>query len=386
MRILLLLAALLFGVDRAVAQTPVELRVIDPLSGGAAFLGQAQQDSLAALQDMVNAQGGINGHPVHIVMMDDQSSPQVAVQLTTQIKDGGAPIFLGSTIVAMCNAGAPLLKNGPVMYCISPAFRPNPAAYTFSATASTYDLAEVMVNWLRQRGITKLALLVSTDATGQDAEHNFDTALQKPENSALHLTSLEHFNNNDVTVTAQLERIKDSGAQFLIAWTSGAPFGTVLKGMAQAGMDLPVGSTSANINIKQMGQYAGFLPKELYMVGGPYLKHDGVYKLDPRIEAVQHQVYAAIDARHVPLDNQVAQPWDAAMITIDALRAVGPDATKLRDWIADLHDYAGFSGMYDFRAIPGRGIGAANVIVSRYDPASKTFVWVSAPGGQPLSH
>jgi branched-chain amino acid transport system substrate-binding protein len=308
------------------------------------------------------------------------------VQLATQIKATEAPIFLGSTIVAMCNATAPLLRNGPVMYCISPAYRPNSAGFTFSATASTHDMAEVLVRWLRLRGMTRLALMVSTDATGQDAEHGFTDVASNPENKGVELARVEHFNNADVSVAAQIERVKDSSAQILIAWTSGAPFGTILKGAAQAGLDLPVATTNGNLNIKQMQQYAGFLPKQLYIPTGPYMKHDGVFKLDPRVETVQHAAYTALAAHGVPLDNQVAQPWDAAMISIDALRALGTDASpeKIRDWISNLHDYAGFSGVYDFHAIPGRGMGAANVVVTRWDAAAGTFVWESQPGGKPL--
>jgi branched-chain amino acid transport system substrate-binding protein len=360
---------------------------VDPLSGGAAFLGQAQSASLAALQDVVNKQGGINGRPVRIVMEDDQSSPQVAVQLASQIVATRTPIFLGSTIVAMCNASAPLVKNGPVMYCISPAFQPNPPAFTFAATASTHDMAEVLVRWLRLRGITRLALMVSTDATGQDAEHGFTDVVSKPENAGVSLVRTEHFANADVSVAAQIERVKDSPAQILIAWTSGAPFGTILKGAVQAGLELPVATTNGNLNIKQMQQYAGFMPRELYIPTGPYMMHEGVFSLDRRVEAVQHAAYAALAAHGVPVDNQVAQPWDAAMIAIDALRAVGTDASPaaVRDWIAGLHDYAGFSGIYDFRVVPGRGMGAANEVVTRWDAASGTFVWASAPGGTPLA-
>ena len=387
MRLLALLATLLLAAPFARAADPFELHVVDPLSGGAAFLGQAQEASLSALQDVVNQQGGINGRPVRIVMHDDQSSPQVAVQLGTQIIATRTPIFLGSTIVAMCNATAPLVKKGPVMYCISPAFRPDPAAFSFSATASTHDMAEVLVRWLRLRGITQIALMVTTDATGQDAEHGFADVVAQAENKGVTLTRLEHFNNTDVNVAAQIERIRDSNAQFLIAWTSGAPLGTILKGVAQAGLDLPVATTNGNLNIKQMQQYAGFLPKQFYIPTGPYMKHDGLYKLDPRVEAVQQAAYAAIAAHNVPLDNQVAQPWDAAMIAIDALRANGTDAApeKLRDWIDHLQNYAGFSGLYDFRAVPGRGMGAANVVVTRWDQERNTFVWQSEPGGKPLA-
>ena len=63
--------------------------MILPLTGGGAFLGKAEQQALQQYEKVVNAGGGIHGKPLKFVFNDDQSSPQVAVQLANQVK---API------------------------------------------------------------------------------------------------------------------------------------------------------------------------------------------------------------------------------------------------------------------------------------------------------
>ena len=44
--------------------------------------------------------------------------------------------IIGSAIVAMCNAMAPLMQNGPVMYCFSPGIHPAKGSYVFSSVST----------------------------------------------------------------------------------------------------------------------------------------------------------------------------------------------------------------------------------------------------------
>src|SRR5579871_3792023 len=70
------------GPQPAAAADPFQIPVIMPLTGGGAFLGTSENQSLQIIEKMVNAAGGIKGRPIHFAVQDDQSNPQVAVQLT----------------------------------------------------------------------------------------------------------------------------------------------------------------------------------------------------------------------------------------------------------------------------------------------------------------
>src|ERR1700743_2628852 len=106
--------ALLFGGrEPAMAEASFDIPVVLPLTGNAAFLGQGEKTSLEIQEKVVNQQGGINGTPIDYAFNDDQSSPQVAVQLAGQIAATQPSAILGSAIVAMCSAMTPLLANGP---------------------------------------------------------------------------------------------------------------------------------------------------------------------------------------------------------------------------------------------------------------------------------
>jgi branched-chain amino acid transport system substrate-binding protein len=363
-----------------------DLHVILPLTGGGAFVGKGQQESLEAVAAVVNKTGGIQGRELHFVYHDDQTSPQVAVQLANDVLAGGPAVVLGSSLVAMCAAMAPLMKNGPVLYCLSPGYHPAAGSYVFSAGASSIDQVAAMVRYYRLKGWTRIAALEATDASGQDGDRAIVEVLGRPENREMKLVAHEHFNPTDVSVAAQIERIRASGAQALLNWSTGAPVAAVFRGAAQAGLDIPIAPTSGNQTFAQMEQWAGFLPKQLFLPSALFPPHAGLISLDPRVEAAQHEMYAALKERNLKADNMVATSWDAALIVVDLLRRLGPDAKAgaLRHAIAELDDFAGVDGIYDFKRYPERGLGSDSAIVVRYDVEAKDWIWQSKPGGEPL--
>ena len=369
----------------AQAAAPYKINVVVPLTGPAAFVGQGQKDTLQALAQYENQHGGINGQPVEFVFHDDQTSPQIAVQLTNSVLSSHPTVVMGSALVGMCLAMAPLMKNGPVHYCLSPAIHPKPG-YTFSASASSTDQIAAVMRYYRMKGWTKLATLDTTDASGQDGDRSIDAVLAYPENKTMHKVIAEHFNPSDVSVAAQIEKIKASGAQALIAWTTGQPAATVFKGMVQAGLDIPVAPTSGNQVFAAMHQWKDFLPKQLVLASALYPEHDGLLKLDPRIEKAQHDMYAILKQHKLKADNMVATSWDAGLIVITGLRKLGTKATaaQLKDYIANLTDFAGVDGVYDFKKYPERGLGPDASTVTTYDAKTDSWAWLSKPGGAPL--
>jgi branched-chain amino acid transport system substrate-binding protein len=365
-----------------------DVNVVLPLTGSAAFVGQGQKDSLTALEDQINATGGVGGDKLNFIFRDDQTQPQVAVQLASQIVGSQPAVVMGSSLVAMCLAMAPLVENGPVQYCLSPGIHPKTGGYVFSTSSSSTDQIAAVVRYYRMKGWTKIATLMTTDASGQDGDRSVAEVLQYPENKdKMSLAIQEHFNPSDVSVAAQMARIKGAGVQAIIAWTTGAPAATVFRSMAQEGVDLPVAPTSGNQTFAAMKQWQAFLPKQLILASALYPPHPASVKLDPRIESAQQSMYATLMKRGLKADNMVATSWDAGLIVASALRKLGTGATavQLRQYINDLKDFAGVDGIYDFSRFPQRGVGPDASTVTTYDAKTESWVWLSQPGGEPLS-
>lgn len=362
-----------------------DINVILPVTGPASFLGAAEKTSIQLVEKQVNAEGGIHGTDVHFVFHDDQSNPQVTVQLASRILAQHPAVMMGSSIVAMCNAIAPLMTQGPVDYCFSPGIHPKAGSYVFTSSVSTFDLARALIRYYRSKGWTRIAIITSSDATGQDADRGLADILSDPANKVMKVVAHPHFNPSDVSVAAQMGTIAAAKPQAIIAWSTGAPIATIFKGMAQAGIDVPTGTTDGNMTLAQMHRYASFLPPQLYFPSAQWVALGGKAVTDPAVRKAQQVFAAAYKAAGKTPDVAAALAWDPAQVVVAGLRALGTKATaaEMRAWLAS-HKGAGVDGDYDFAKIPQRGLNAESAIVSRWDAKAGYWVPVSSPGGAPL--
>jgi len=361
-----------------------ELPVILPLTGGAAFLGTGEQKALQLIAKSTNASGGIKGRTLKLAFHDDQSNPQVGVQLASEVIAKKPAVMIGSSLVAICRAMAPLMKDGPVDYCLSPGIHPE-EGYVFTATVSTIDLINALVRYFRMKGWTRVALMVSSDATGQDAENGVKSVIALPENRDMQLVETAHFNITDVSVIAQIEDVKAAHPQCFIAWSTGTPIATIFRAIIQAGLDIPIATTGGNMTYQQMSQYADFLPKQLYIPSSQWVVRDPKLLAPALVKPHQH-FFEVYQQAGIKPDEASELAWDAGELVVETLRKIGPQATpaQVRDHIANLTDYPGIDGIYNFKKVPQRGLDVTGGVVTRWDAKVQTWEPVSKPTGVPL--
>ncbi len=368
----------------AAAQTaPLHIDVIVSQTGGFAFVGAKTVEALNVVQRMVNAGGGVNGRPIQFDYTDDQTSPVVAVQLANAAIARGAQLILGPISAAACAAVIPLVaKNGPLLYCFSPVTTGPPGSYAFSVGAGTATNNLVMVTFVHNKGWKRIGIIATTDASCRDAERQIDDAMQLPKNRGMQVVAREHFNPSDLSVSAQISRIKANAPQALLTCASGTVFGTVLHGIHDAGLEVPTAASSANMDVDQLKSYTGLLPRELYFAAIRGNVPDTSLGKGP-VKDAQTRYFKAFRAAGITPEFFEAQIWDPAMLAIDALRRAGgnPVAAKLHAYIEDQHDWAGIAGIYYFRDNSQRGIGATALQVYRWDAPRDNFAVVSRPAG-----
>ncbi|MGE5537695.1 MAG: ABC transporter substrate-binding protein [Gemmatimonas sp.] len=368
------------------AQTPVSIPAILPLSGAGAFLGKEEQEAMRLGEALINADGGINGRPVKFDYYDDQSKPQVAVQLLQQILATKPPVILGAATVANCSAMMPLMTGGPVMYCLSPTIKPEAGSYVFTSNVSTDDADRAIIRYFRMRGMTRIGLVTATDAMGQMAEKSIEEALRLPENADVRIVGKVNFEPSDINITAQLIALKAAKPDALLAWNTGAPIGTVMRGLLDTGFDVPVATNYGNMTYAQMKAYEAFLPKELYFSSAEWLPHPENVSLHPEVEKAQRAFFERFAEANIKPDVGHTMVWDPMMIVVAALRATGPTTTAeaIRDHLLTVKGTYGVNGAYDFKAVPQRGLSDENVVISRWNASAKTWEVVSRPTGIPL--
>lgn len=370
----------------ATAQTsgaPVELPAILPLTGTFAFFGQSSQKTMQLVEERTNAHGGIHGRPLKIVFADDQSSPQNSVQLMSGLIAKKTALVLGPAVTATCAAAAPLVAPaGPVMFCISPFINLTPYVYVTAGTA--LDSAVVVLRYYRMKGFRRFAMLNSTDASGAALDSAFEDALRLHENSGLTLVAHQHFAPADQSVAAQMAAIKAASPQVLISWTVGSPFSTVLRGMHDSGLDVPLIANGANMTMAQLRQLLDFVPKELDFLTIPTAINGSAVL--PAIAKTQAGFFAMFAAAKIKPDGGYANGYDMTILAVDALQHLQPDPTaaQVKNFFSHLHGFPGANALYDFR-FGQRGSTQNGFEIARLNAAKSDFEPVSKPGGTPLA-
>ena len=368
------------------AGEPFEIPAILSLTGFAGFPGSEQARALVALQTLINRRGGINGRPVRFHIYDDQSNPQVAVQLAGPLIAAHVSAIIGPDLVANCRAVAALLTDGPVAYCTSPGTPVTRGGFMFAGSTPNPQTIRAMLRYFQQQRWTRIALLTPIDATGQDGERVLTDTLTLPENRTATLVANEHYAPADLSVTAQLVRIKHTDPQVLLIWASGTAFATALRGSVDSGLDIPIATSAANTTRPQLEQEVDLMPKTGLLFPGPliFLPRASL-PTDATRNAVDDFTRGLHDAGVDP-SPVAALSWDPGLIITEALRHIGVTATavQLHDYLEQLHDFAGVDGPYDFRDGSQRGLGLNAAMVVRWDPATKTFQAASGPGGTAL--
>lgn len=368
------------------AAEPFEINVIVSLTGPFAFIGQAEALSVRTVTELVNKSGGINGQQVKLNVVDDQSNPATAVQLASAIIAKKPSVLLGPTYLASCLAIKPLIdnNNGPVTYCFAPTINPPANSFMFSGGTSSIDQAVASMRFMQAKGWKRVAMITTTDATGQAVEGGFVTQFESGKFPGMQLVDREHFAQNDTSVAAQVAKMKALNPDVILDATTGTSTGTVLRQLKDEGIDLPIMSTLGNVIHAQIDQYASFMPKEIYFVAPGFVARD-VTARGP-VRDAQQAFYKALNAQGIDPDVGYSQSWDPTLVFMDALKHVGTNATarQVLDYILKLKHFPATDGYYDYTDGSQRGIGLDAVVVCRWDAGKKTWLAASGPGGKPF--
>jgi branched-chain amino acid transport system substrate-binding protein len=356
---------------------------IESLTGPGAYFGIEMANAMKSYEVIANKEGGIRGRPVHFEILDDGSNPQVTVQLFNQIAARHAPIVLGPSAQAQCNAVAPLAQsNGPIVYCSSPGLAP-PPGFVFSAGAEISHTQHALLKYAHDLGSKRLGVLVEMDATGQRMERLLPITLAKRDLAGMQLVAHEHFAPADISVAAQVAHIMSEKPDFLYIGASGTPFQVVLRGFTDAGVSLPMATSSANMDIKILSPFDKAMPSQLVFNAPRTWINPGVTLKRSGVLGDYDTAYKSAGFTQTPNDDY---GWDPAKLAVDAFRKFGFDATamQIHDYIMSLRNFVGIGGTYDFTAGDQHGLGDDSVIVVEYDRLTHNFAAISKPGGQPL--
>ena len=352
-------------------KAPYVLGVLTSQTGGASQLGMGEMQGAQLAADNINRTGGVNGHKIQLQIADDTSTPDQALQQARLLLSKNILALIGPSVAANCNAvGALVAQNGPVDYCLSPGIKT--AANVWSSSAKTDALAEETMKYWKSKGITKVAILNSTDASGTDGGRATTAAAAKV---GVKITAHVTYDPTAVSATSQLQKAMAGAPQALVVWSTGTPMGVALKGIQQLGITLPVMTTDGNLSTTFLKRIADYMPDTLLIPATRDFwwetlpKTGSVYKL----EKEYHEKYQAKYGEAPDFGPGVG--YDAVMLIAAALKKA--DSTvpaKIHAALESLEGFDGVVGTYHMSAQDHRGLIIDDVAMVQAKDGKFTYV------------
>lgn len=219
------LAAGLSLLSAAVVAAPVKVGVVIPLSGLTSQIGDKVKAAYTLAQEEINAAGGINGEPIQFVFADHQGKPDVGAREAERlVEQEKVQALTGSYESGVTLAVAQVAERRKVPYLVpySAANRITESGlkYTFRTRPPSRIWVDTMFQYLdaaaKQSGktINNIAILSEDGAYGQGTAQDIKAAAEK---YGKKIVATETFHGGAQDLTAQISKIKASGADAILA-------------------------------------------------------------------------------------------------------------------------------------------------------------------------
>jgi branched-chain amino acid transport system substrate-binding protein len=356
------------------ADDVIKLGFVGALSGGSAKSGEAITRGLEVAIGEINAKGGLLGKKLVLIKRDDESNPSKG-QLAARelIQNEKAAVIFGGLDSPVAMAIVPIVNKEKVPYvgtwaAATPITRngANPN-YVFRVSAVDALVDKALVGYaMKAYGAKKPGLMLVDNPWGESNNKGLLAAITE---SKIGAAGAEKFQAEDVDMTPQLFRLKESGADSIILVANAGPGAQVMKSIERMSWQVPVISHwgisggrftelagPASQKVVFIQTYSFFGPQS--EVGKRFISE--LFKQYPDIKSV---------ADIVPPVGY-ANAYDAMHLAALAIEKAGSlDGDKIREGFYAIDEYKGLIKTYTHPFTPANqdALGESDYIMVRYE-------------------
>ena len=308
---------------------------------GATFGKEAQQGEQLAV-DQINAAGGINGSQIKLVVEDTAGNPATAVSALTKLVSVDKVVGMVCTLfTGEALADAPILTQNSIPLILGPADSPNlPTASPFILMPHprVEGVVTVDLNYAyKVKNVKKLAIL------GTDNEVNrIGTTLAQQTYPSLGgqvvLTQLYPANTTDFKT--MLTQVKGAGADGVLIIDAAQNISRCIQQAGELGLKLVWMSSSQIADTSILSTVSQLASAAFYAETAP--------ATDAGKKARADFVTAYTAKYGAPTTVTPYIGFDTANMMMQAIKSVGTDGTKIKDYLTNLTGFVGATGEISF--------------------------------------
>jgi len=356
-------------------QQPIKLGFIPDMTGPASSLGLPERDTGLMLQAEIDAKGGIKGRPVKLIIFDGESTETktlLAAKKAIEEEKVAALICCSQsgTSLAIKNAvqtaKVPMVSMAASVKIVEPV---NDSLWVFKTPQSDHLIAEVLVDYLVSKKITRVAWMNVDNAFGDSGRLEFDWLAKK---LGIAIVANERFGDKDVDTTTQLTKVKGSDAQALVVWAIPPAASVVTKNANELGLKIPL-FQSHGVGNKRFMDLAGPAANGVRFPAGKLLKAEDLPDSDAQKKTLV--AYAkAYETKYGAGSRSTfgGHGWDAVWLTYKAAEAAAartsPDdlmgfRAAIRDELEKIKEFVGIGGIFNMSVRDHNGLDKRAVIM-----------------------
>ena len=346
------------------------------VTGPAAWLGDPEKKTIEMEVERINKEGGINGHPVEVVIYDTKGAPQLAVLKARQLvaKDRVMAIIGPSrtpTSAAVMKAlqldRARTRFAVPMVSCAAGKILTTPVKPWVFTTPHTNALAAAKVmEYLQSKGIKKIGILYVSNAFGEDGYSNLKSLATK---YGMEIVGIETYGGGDRDMTAQLTKLAKARPQAIINWSVGPTSVVVTKNFKQLGLDkkgILLVMNHGQGNAKYI-ELAGSAAEGVVLPAGKILIAESLCGCDPQKKVLVSFKKAYQDRYQEGVSTFAGHAYDALLLIKTAIERgkVKPgDSKALRDALENLTTgVVGIDGVFEYSPADHNGLSAKYMVM-----------------------
>ena len=368
--------AILFIFGMADAADTIKLGAAYSMTGRIGWIGEDCVNGAKLIVDEVNAKGGINGKKIELIVYDTKTNPDTARTVFEKlIKKDKVVAICGPVITQSTQTVMPIAERYKIPYAavsggiqinavILPKYKKEgKKCYTWAMSIGTPRQNEVKVLWLKNNGYKKIGNIEPLSQMGDLSALMYQEWAQK---YGLEVVATERFDNKGTDFTTQMSKLKAAGADCIGTMASGAPASILVKNRDQVGMkDVPMMTSDANLSKKFIKLLEGNVAN-VYTVGAisNYVEH--LPDSNPQKQEIINFIKRFEAKFGKKPRSMFFAPcgYDTALMFINAIKAVGTDGEKIRDYV-ESHPLQGVQAYYTFSDLDHRGIGVDQASVMK---------------------
>jgi len=351
------------GAQGGEAETgPFKIGAVLDITGAGASLGVPERDTLTLLTEQLNAQGGIDGRQVEMIIEDNASTEDGAARAATKlITEDQVDILLGASRTGPSLAMRPIAESTPIPM-ISLAANVtivDGSEWVFKTAQNDSVVIENIVKDAASKGYKTIALARDASGFGEGVRELFDK-IGAP--SGISVVAVESFAPDATDFTAQMVNIRNANADAVVIWGIPPAAGLAQKAYAQLAVGKPV-YQSHGIGNQVFLDTAAESADGLVAPLGRLVVAGQLPESDPQKKVITDFVAAYKAEYNAAPSTFAGHAYDGFQLAVDALRTAGTEPDAIRQHLEGITDFVGVSGTFTMSPDDHSGLTAEDLVL-----------------------